>query len=212
MSEGIKFFGFLGASLAVHVSLFIVMPYHTITQAIRPLKPIEVSYEIRKPAIFNKAPASKRMPEVAVKGSGKTPWSENKVLPEFLKNEIYKPLNKEGIASIKKNVSLPSIPGETFKTPEYKSYYQLIREKIRRFAYYNYKKLQEGEVFLTFSLTPQGELADVAINEQKSSNDEYLRDIALNSIKDAAPFPDFPEKLKNNQKLAFNVIISFEVK
>jgi TonB family protein len=217
MSEGIKFFGFFGVSLAIHMSLFIVMPYHALTKAIQPLKPIEVSYK--------QSIAVTRQPQEPAKNQaiGMIPsLPQKKISADFIKNEIFKekqtldaayePLHKQGPGSLKKNVSLPNIPGETFKTPEYKSYYQLIREKIRRFAYYNYRKLQEGEVFLTFSLTPDGELADVAINEQKSSKDDYLRNTALNSIREAAPFGDFPEKLKKNQKLSFNVIISFEVK
>lgn len=218
MNESIKFLGFLGVSLAIHMSLFIVMPYHALTQAIRPLKPIEVSYKLS----VNSRP-QERAQRAQNKTIGQIPsLSDKKISTEFIKNEIfkekpilnsgYKPSYKEGPGSLKKNVSLPNIPGETFKTPEYKSYYQLIREKIRRFAYYNYRKLQEGEVFLTFSLTPKGELAEVSVNEQKSSKDDYLRNTALNSIREAAPFGDFPEKLKKNLKLSFNVIISFEVK
>lgn len=219
MGESVKFLGFLGLSFAVHLSFFIIaLPHHALTQAIQPLKPIEVSYKLavtRRPHERAQRAQNQAIRQLPL-------LSEKKISTEFIKNEIFKknqaleaayePLHKEDSGSLKKNVSLPNIPGETFKTPEYKSYYQVIREKIRRFAYYNYRKLQEGEVFLTFSLTPQGELSDVAVNEQKSSKDEYLRNVALNSIKEAAPFGDFPEKLKNNQKLSFNVIISFEVK
>lgn len=226
MNESVKFLGFLGVSFAIHMSLFIVMPYHALTQAIRPLKPIEVSYKqavTRRPQEPAQNQAIGLLPLHRQYEKNKFPaLSEKKIYTEFIKNEIFKekqtmeaayePLHKEDSSALKKNVSLPNIPGETFKTPEYKSYYQVIREKIRRFAYYNYRKLQEGEVFLTFSLTSQGELADVAVNEQKSSKDDYLRNIALNSIKEAAPFGDFPEKLKKNQKLSFNVIISFEIK
>ncbi|MEK7849899.1 MAG: hypothetical protein AAB213_03695 [Candidatus Omnitrophota bacterium] len=228
MGENVKFFGFLGVSFAIHMSLFIVMPYHALTAAIRPLKPIEVSYKqsvavTRRPQEPAQNQAIGLLPLPRKDEKNKFPaLSEKKIYSEFIKNEIFKekqtletayePLHKEDLGSLKKNVSLPNIPGDTFKTPEYKSYYQVIREKIRRFAYYNYRKLQEGEVFLTFSLTSRGELADVAVNEQKSSKDDYLRNIALNSIKEAAPFGDFPEKLKKNQKLSFNVIISFEIK
>jgi TonB family protein len=104
------------------------------------------------------------------------------------------------------------VPGDTAKTPEYKNYYQIIREKIRRLAYSHYKKLEEGEVYLTFLLSSSGELISITINEKNSSPDEYLRSIALKSVQEAIPFPEFPEKLKNHTQLTFHVIISFELK
>lgn len=131
--------------------------------------------------------------------------------PKLRRKETEQPFTKEETL-VKKVVSMPNIPGEVFKTPEYKSYYQMIREKIRRYAYANYKKLQEGEVYLTFVLGPGGELLELAVNEKKSTANAYLCSTAEQSVRDASPFPALPEKLKENKKLSFNVIISFELK
>ena len=92
----------------------------------------------------------------------------------------------------------------------YKSYYQTIRERIRNFAYVNYLRYGEGEVYLSFILSSDGSLKDIKIFDAKSTNDAYLRDTALKSINDSSPFPSFPKSLAYPE-LSFNVIISFEV-
>jgi outer membrane biosynthesis protein TonB len=116
------------------------------------------------------------------------------------------------IAVQKESISLINIPGETFKSPEYKSYYQIIREKIKREAYAHYKNLEEGEVFLSFILASDGSVKDLIVNNQKTTASPSLIDIANRSVKESSPFPGFPEKLKTNPQLSFNVIISFEFK
>ncbi|MFH1692356.1 MAG: energy transducer TonB [Candidatus Omnitrophota bacterium] len=150
------------------------------------------------------------MPETnTVETFFKNQISKSKEILELVKNPFVK---KEEEHSVKKAVNLPNIPGEIFKSPDYKNYYHIVREKIRKLAYQNYKQLQEGEVFLTFSLDPQGNLLTVEVNEAKSVKDSYLRQIAIKSVKNGAPYPEFPKKLKNQKQLSFNVIISFELK
>ena len=222
----------LGLSLVIHAAFFSIFSQ----QAIQTLKPtlakrsLEVSYEqdlsqkTKSPfaTFLIQQQEKNKLPKMGTTKDEKPPWTNNKTMTEFFKKDLFneensaelaqKPFTKKEDVILNKSVSLPPIPGETLKTPEYKSYYQVIREKIRRLAYYNYRKLQEGEVFLTFSLTSDGDLAGVMINEKKSSANVYLRYIALRSVQDAAPYPEFPGKLRKNNKLSFNVIISFELK
>jgi outer membrane biosynthesis protein TonB len=101
---------------------------------------------------------------------------------------------------------------ETFKSPAYKSYYQVVREKIRQCAYSNYRKLYKGEVYLSFIISSEGSLREAVLNEAKSSSHDYLKTIALKSLNDAAPFPAFPKELKDKKDLSFHVIILFELK
>ncbi|MFA5038738.1 MAG: TonB family protein [Candidatus Omnitrophota bacterium] len=148
------------------------------------------------------------------------PFQERKdFLGDFLKTEIFKPKKTETLAKIdapetskKRAVQTPNVPGETYQTPEYKNYYQIVREKIRRQAYRNYKRLQQGDIFLTFILSASGELMESRVIREKSSTDAYLQSIALESVRLSAPFPQFPPKLKSKDRLSFNVIISFELK
>jgi outer membrane biosynthesis protein TonB len=125
---------------------------------------------------------------------------------EFVKPTVIKP----DIIAVKKKITLPPIEINKINNPSYVGYYQIVREKIRRAAYYNYTHTEIGEVYLAFVITADGALKDVRLMEEKSSQNIYLKDIALRSIKDAAPFPSFPKDLDYPQ-LSFNVIISFEI-
>ncbi len=117
---------------------------------------------------------------------------------------------KSDIIAIKKKITLPAINLDKIKNPSYISYYQIVREKIKRAAYQNYMHTEVGEVFMSFLISSAGYLGQVRIIEEKSSPSPYLRDIALKSIKDASPFPNFPAEL-NYPELSFNVVISFEI-
>lgn len=117
---------------------------------------------------------------------------------------------KPDIIAVKKKITLPPIDINKIDNPSYISYYQMVREKIRRCAYQNYSRVEVGEVYLSFLILSDGSLKETRLLEEKSSLSPYLREIALRSIKEASPFPNFPKELDYPQ-LSFNVIISFEV-
>lgn len=117
---------------------------------------------------------------------------------------------KSDIMAIKKKITMPPIGLDKIKNPSYISYYQIVREKIKRAAYQNYMHTETGEVFMSFLISAEGYLGQVKIIEDKSSPNVYLRETALKSIKDASPFPNFPAEL-NYSELSFNVVISFEI-
>ncbi len=119
-------------------------------------------------------------------------------------------LTKPDIIAIKKRITLPAIKMEQFNNPTYMGYYQLVREKIKRAAYQNYSRSETGEVYLSFIISSDGYLKEVHLIEDKSSPNSYLREIALRSIKDASPFPNFPKEL-DYPYLSFNVVVSFEI-
>ena len=124
---------------------------------------------------------------------------------KFSKPELIKP---EEIA-IKKKITLPAIDMGKFENPSYISYYQIVREKIRRAAYRSYSRSETGEVYVAFIISSDGLLKNVQLVDEKSSAGPYLKGIALSSIKTAAPFPVFPKELDYDE-LSFNVAISFE--
>lgn len=119
-------------------------------------------------------------------------------------------LVKPDIIAVKKKITLPPVEMDKINNPSYISYYQLVREKIRRAAYQNYSRAETGEVYLSFIISSGGSLKQVQLRQDKSSPDAYLRDIAQRSIKEASPFPSFPKELDYPQ-LSFNVVISFEI-
>jgi TonB family protein len=124
---------------------------------------------------------------------------------------VVKPFTlKPDIIPIKKKITLPPVEMTKISNPSYISYYQLVREKIRRCAYQNYARTETGEIFLSFVIAQDGSLRDIRLIEDKSTPSYYLRDTAARSIRAAAPFPVFPRELDYPQ-LSFNVIISFEI-
>ncbi|MDD2688806.1 MAG: TonB family protein [Candidatus Omnitrophica bacterium] len=126
--------------------------------------------------------------------------------PVFSKPEFAKP----DIIAIKKKITLPAIKMEQSNNPTYMGYYQLVREKIKRAAYQNYSRNETGEVYLSFIISSDGYIKEVHLIEDKSSSNPYLKEIALRSIKDASPFPNFPKDL-DYPYLSFNVVVSFEI-
>ncbi len=117
---------------------------------------------------------------------------------------------KPDIIAVKKRITMPPIDLDKIDNPSYISYYQIVREKIRRAAYQNYTRAEVGEVYISFLIFAEGSLSIVHLVEEKSSPSPYLREIALRSIKEASPFPNFPKELDYPQ-LSFNVVISFEI-
>ncbi len=153
--------------------------------------------------------ADKRMPPPPFVEEGST--LNKKIGAPLQTPGIDKPaFAKPDVISLKKKVTLPAIGIEKINNPTYISYYQIVREKIKRAAYQNYKRSDTGEVFLSFVISRDGYLKDTRLSDEKSSPDSYLREIALRSIKNASPFPDFPRELDYPQ-LSFNVVISFEM-
>lgn len=213
----------LGISTLVHAALFAVFPYQVL-QAPLANRPIEVAYQASAGPVRQQPPddTAETNSRKNTRPEAEPLWKINDSTRDLIKKDLFKktqqpqianrPLMSEKEIDGKKTVYMPSIPGETFKTPEYRSYYQIIREKIRRYAYLNYRKLEQGEVYLTFTLSSDGTVDTVAVNEEKSSGDAYLQTIAFDSVQEAAPYPPFPEKLKGHPKLSFNVIIAFELK
>ena len=141
--------------------------------------------------------------------------SDSKVLASD--SQIHKPtgfskptfINSQVLA-IKRKITLPAIEMAKIDNPSYISYYQIVREKIRRSAYQNYTHNETGEVYVSFIISNDGYIKDVRLAEEKTTANDYLKNIALKSIRDASPFPNFPKELDYPQ-LSFNIIISFEI-
>ena len=110
---------------------------------------------------------------------------------------------------VTKEVSVPVLKSEKINTPAYATYYQIVRDRIRERAYSNYTKLSMGEIYLTFIIKSNGSLSQLQVMENKSAANDFLRDVGMSSVKEAAPFPPFPQDL-NYPELTFNVQISFQ--
>jgi len=229
-SEGRLFQIALAISIITHGVVF--LQYSNLSLWPDPKKneeKLEVSYikDEKKPVLrqaFKESPPKKKMEpflDLAAKLNAQKrtppPFVERgdplaRSTPERMRQfEFSRPaLMKPDVIAVKKRVSLPPIDMNKINNPSYISYYQILREKIRRSAYQNYQPRETGEVYLSFVVLGDGSLKETRLSEADSSSSEYLRGIALRSVKEASPFPHFPKELDYPQ-LSFNVVISFEI-
>jgi periplasmic protein TonB len=127
-------------------------------------------------------------------------------------------LNKKTVPKIEpldmeRKISVPLLTGEKISNPQYLTYNQSIRQKImqRAYRYIDNPHFQSGGVYLTFILARTGELREINIIENKTNANDYLRQVAIRSVREASPFAPFPQDLRYPE-LTFNVIISFELR
>jgi periplasmic protein TonB len=210
-------------SLAIHAGF--VTHFYIKRGHIAPLKKIsEMVYTIVKPP--PKAPepvAEKQLPNLMdqlmdpLKHTLDAPGVPQPPKPEFLREpdilagaEMFerKPERLKGV-KVTKEVSVPVLKSDKINTPSYITYYQIVRDRIRDRAYSNYTKLSMGEVFVTFVIKSDGALSGLQVLEAKSAANDFLREVGVKSVKEAAPFPPFPKDL-SYPELTFNVSISFQ--
>ena len=212
-------------SLVTHGIIFIQNPNLTLFPRARQANVTEISYlkNIPQPQdrqaarIINKEAFLKTPAKIAADKRTPPPFvDKDKIFGKagdsnsrqglFTKPTFVKP----DTISVRKKITLPPVDLGKISNPSYISYYQIVREKIRRCAYQNYTRTETGEVYLSFIISSEGYIRDVRLIQEKASSSLYLQEIARRSINDASPFPDFPKELDYPQ-LSFNVVISFEV-
>lgn len=108
------------------------------------------------------------------------------------------------------SIVIPPLPKGVEKIPGYLDYVQSVREQIRKTANLKFSNRGlAGDVMLNFVLLNDGTLSAVKIVDDRSSQNENLREIGRLAIESAAPFGAFPQDLEYKQ-LSFSVVISFE--
>jgi protein TonB len=108
-------------------------------------------------------------------------------------------------------VSAPVIRPER-KEAAIKRYAAMIRgliDKRKEYPYQARRQDQEGTVHLRFTLSRQGILKSEPVTE-KQSRYRLLNESALEAVKNAAPFPPFPEEIPE-EAMSFQVIVSFSL-
>lgn len=205
-------------SVLIHSVFFLGIPRMPFFPSRRSLESLKITYYRIK-----ELPKKKTIPR-----KGAEPIARK--LPEIKKEEILKPprpakkRTKKTEAKRRHVSAVEKAKEKKFETvikeeqddarkATYISYYRAVREKIRQYADRNYprrRRLGAGEVFLSFVVASSGELLQVRVIDKGSTNDALLRNIAINSIRDASPFPSFPKGMGQYQ-ITFNIIISFEL-
>lgn len=223
------------ASLLIHTAALSFLPYLKNISSEKEFTKLEITYKglpqrlssqkeygISK-EILNTNP--KKLPKTSLPFSPAN--TNNKKIEQPIKFDLSKLFTqKEAItipkpqmltqAQKSKNIKLKDISKETPREPAYINYKNKIRGQIREKVYYYSEQClffdnpRKGSIFVSFTINSNGILKELNILGEKSSNDELLKKIVLNAIKDASPFEEFPKELKYNERI-INLEISFEI-
>lgn len=98
---------------------------------------------------------------------------------------------------------------DLIKIPAYMEYYHSLRENIKVNTYKYYRTPDRGKVFLKFWILNSGYLEKIEIMDE-SVNSVVLREIALKSVREAAPFSHFTGELADFDRLEFKIYIDFQ--
>ncbi len=207
------------ASILIHGFLLYQLPHLDTSRLNKSLQEIEVTYYkfqmLKLKSEDTKVTLAKniikRSPMLIKKDNLPSPASRDAA--SFFKRFQMAQKNQAFIKQLhpQKRISVPELKSENkIKNPKYNNYYQTVRDKIRRRAYDNYLRYETGEVYLVFVVLRDGSLKDARIVEEKTRAVDYLKEVAIGSVKEASPYPAFPEGL-SYPELSFNVIISFEI-
>ena len=138
-----------------------------------------------------------------------------KVLREKMKNQeaVLSRLSSEEAKSAER--SRPRTSAEMLADPQkgkiFVSYFSEVKRKIQETLHARYarKYSGQGNVTLLFVLNAEGRLEKVVVADQESVWDPTLRDLAMQCLREAAPFGAFPQDLGKG-RIAFNLTVYFE--
>lgn len=218
----------LVGSLCAHALTLLLLFVFRSVGLIKPFKPFEVTYKIVEEQYGTKAdPNNPNKSIQADRPREAVKKNLNKIsLPNSFVNDNRKIENSDVIASQKQptlldtaydrpKVSIPVFKAEKMTNPQYLSYENAIRTKIRNRAYFLLDELmteadlEPGEVYLTFLITSDGVLKEIQIIEEKTQANDFLRKVSLMSVKEASPFPPMPDN--KYPEITYNITISYEV-
>lgn len=116
--------------------------------------------------------------------------------------------------SVPKSVS-PKTSAEIMADPEkgkiFIGYFSEVKKKIQQTLLDRYARRYSGRgsVTLAFVLNARGSVEKVIVASKDAGADEMLQDLAVQCLRESAPFGPFPQTL-GSQKIAFNVTIFFD--
>ncbi len=215
-------------SLAIHLVTVISLSISRSAKLKESMRPFEVTYKTVNPKTVKTDPINNaksvqpdRPREQVKKMLTKTATIPNSFI------EDSKSAVRADIDSFKKQpalldtaytrpkVSIPVFKSEKMTNPQFVSYENKIRSKIRNHAYLLLEKMmtaenfEEGEVYLTFLIGSDGALREIKIIEERTRANEFLREVSLMSVKESNPFPPLPDN--KYPEITYNITISYEI-
>ena len=223
----------LNFSLVGHVSVFLLASSHfnPPDRIVPKTEDVEITYfEIRDVPEWGNIPQSKNEEKLSIVQAappalpppapvsiplpperGKPSYPIEIPKPKLVERSVPIPSGHEKEQSLKE-AALYQEMNMKLKDPAFATYYQAIREKIRKAAKRRYEgKRDSGDVSIGFTLFSNGRLKEVSIFRETSQTVSNLRTLAVQSLVDASPFPPFPARFEREQ-LSCLVVLTFEPK
>ena len=212
----------VAASVVAHGMLFLPWPQWDVAPRQEPARAtLAVTYvesllkrADAQPPIEEMDTAPVETTTVAVKVAAAEPWVEPRLeqgpdgLPEA--DPIPALPDRTGREPVAAFRTPPPIPAHLRSNPSYMSYYQVVRDRIRRIANRNRPRpFEPGDVGLWFVVAANGELQDIGGLALRGGAHARLQRVAETAVRQAAPFPPFPPTLPQ-RAIPFHVVISFE--
>jgi len=209
-------------SLLVHVLVIAQFPRRKAPGNHKPFKSIEITYhqpiskvKPEEKSVPKQPPRREELKQTAGVLSRKVPNSDFLVKDVSKTFQEMRPLKKQIVRlkepQIKKRVIILSGEAKQISNPKYRSYNQIVHQKIQRQANINSEGIYNtGEkVRVTAIIDSKGILKQVKIIEDNSTTDQKLWDFSRKIVEEAAPFPPFPIDLKYPE-LSFSFDINFK--
>jgi len=198
----------LAVSVALHSFLLIKLPADSMLRPLEPAKTVEVTYF--RPRTLNRIPKTIKkttQPKQVVQPEKPAPKQpvkiEQRKAPEL---KVAKAVKE------KVTVSAPEFKAELVDDSAYMNYFQSLREEIRAIARRHCPGyFKNAEVFVAFTVMPNGRLKDVRVIEERTTAGSRLKNIAIRAVREASPFSSFPEEI-DSPELDFQLAISFQNK
>lgn len=218
-------------SVAVHgagVGIVAYAPQGS-SQKLAQSEPIEISFvQYADSRVSNPAkPAQRKKTAQKVRGipvprlnseaaSEKLPPSEfEKMMQAKLRKQEEQLLKLSADTRVPEVKTLPQTSAELLTDPVkgkiFVGYFGSVKHQIEDLLVNKYakKSIGRGSVCLFFVLDRNGRVVNVSVVDAESSADDYLRDLAIQCLREAAPFGNFPQSL-HTERISFNVTIYFE--
>lgn len=223
MHQTTRFPAALGMSALLHIAILLSLVALNISPAQKVLNQIEVNYLRLKPkAIIIQKRAVRKLTQKdfdRVAPGQRLILSERDKIPEkgFPAQRISSPeevllrvtdifekpvlSRTEFIRSESIKLSPVEIDG-SMKVPDnsaYLTYNNYLHERIRRSIYNKFYYINgKGTACIKFTIKDDGSLAEARLIDEKSNASDKLKRIALDGLKDAAPFPALPKGLNSS--------------
>lgn len=225
-------------SLGLHAALAWFLLREGGIPGLRSHEPIQISYfEVQKKPATAETPATavlkKKIPGIPIprlpvqeeaapaKTAEPVPAAEP---TDFQKNMDAKLKKQQGIlaklgaedpVSLEAEKERPKTSAEMMADPQkgklYVSYFGEMKKQIQKTLSGRFARRYSGKgsVTLRFIVNAQGYLEKVSVSPKDAKEDEMLRDLAVQCLREAAPFGSFPPEL-GSKRLVFDVTFFFD--